>query len=92
MIPKSGNRFSDRIMLNQKDGRESDSTQLSQALKRDPCGPAALSILRMRTVFSPIAHALGNQNRIWFLCSGGNRRDVLLGPDEDIFLSRQREP
>jgi hypothetical protein len=30
MIPKRGNRFSDKIMLNQKD--KSDSTQLNQTL------------------------------------------------------------
>ncbi len=30
MIPKSGNRFSDKIMLDQKDKAESDTTQLNQ--------------------------------------------------------------
>jgi hypothetical protein len=36
MIPKSGNRFSDKIMLDQKDtaGLESDSTQLNQTPER----------------------------------------------------------
>ena len=32
MIPKSGNRFSDEIMLKQKINDESDSTQLNQTL------------------------------------------------------------
>jgi A/G-specific adenine glycosylase len=32
MIPKSGNRFSDKIMLDQKIGDESDSTSLNQTL------------------------------------------------------------
>jgi hypothetical protein len=31
MIPKSGNRFSDQIVLNQKIGDESDSTQSNQS-------------------------------------------------------------
>jgi hypothetical protein len=32
MIPKSGNRFSEKIMLNKKISGESDSTQLNQTL------------------------------------------------------------
>ena len=32
MIPKSGNRFSDNIMLKQKINDESDSMQLNQTL------------------------------------------------------------
>jgi hypothetical protein len=32
MIPKSGNRFSEKIMLNRKMGGESDSTQPHETL------------------------------------------------------------
>jgi hypothetical protein len=35
MIPKSGNRFSDKIMLKQRDNDESDSTQLDQTLRQN---------------------------------------------------------
>jgi hypothetical protein len=42
MIPKSGNRFSEKIMLKQKINDESDSTQLKQTLGYFAKGPKEL--------------------------------------------------